>query len=354
LRHAVKEARRESLSVIPHDAGSADWDGFVAADSEATIAHVSGWQHILTEGLGIECQSFVAVDEQGGWRGVLPIARLRSRIFGHHLISMPFLNDGGPLGTETARVLLAQHALELAHGAKVKSIELRNRVPLEVSGLGSARPKVTVHLPLPATSEELWEKSFRSKLRSQIKRPIKEGMVARFGADQREPFYEVFARNMRDLGTPVHSRRFFEQIAVTLPENAIFGVVYLGDTPTAAGCGFLWKGEFEITWASSLREFNKFSPNMLLYWAFMEEVISRKATVFNFGRCTPEGPTHRFKQQWGGTDVPLPWSRWPAADTAPSEDSSSPFDLAIAAWQRLPLPVANRVGPILARQIPWF
>jgi hypothetical protein len=123
----------------------------------------------------------------------------------------------------------------------------------------------------------------------------------------------------------------------------------------AAGCGFRFRDEFEMTWASSLREFNAVAPNMLLYWRFMERTISAGARVFNFGRCTPGGGTHRFKSQWGGRDVPLPWHAWPptAASTVP-DSSSGAYALAASLWQRLPLRVANLLGPPIARRLPTF
>jgi hypothetical protein len=160
---------------------------------------------------------------------------------------------------------------------------------------------------------------------------------------------------MRDLGTPVLGRQFFEQIGLMLPEHVEFGVVYLNDEPVAAGCGFVWKDEFERTWASSLREHNRTAPNMLLYWSFMERMVQRGLRIFNFGRCTPDGGTHRFKKQWGDTrDVPLPWAQWSrrGVTATPNPDGGSVLRLATRAWSRLPLPVANALGPRLARALP--
>ena len=108
--------------------------------------------------------------------------------------------------------------------------------------------------------------------------------MARFGPEQREPFYEVFARTMRDLGTPVLPRGLFERVSETFADLVVFGVVYRGEQPLAAGCGFAWREEFELTWAGSLRESRSIAANMLLYWSFMEHVIGRGARVFNFGR----------------------------------------------------------------------
>ncbi|HKG95749.1 MAG TPA: GNAT family N-acetyltransferase, partial [Gemmatimonadaceae bacterium] len=264
---------------------------------------------------------------------------------------------GSPsLGTPAARAALAAWAAEEAKRSRLKLLELRTRegdAEAAAGGsLGVSERKVTVLLDMAGTPELLF-KQFPSKLRSQIRRPQKEGMELRVGAEQVGAFYEVFARNMRDLGTPVLPRAMFERIARVFGERALFAVVYHEGVPVAGGCGFVWADEFEITWASSLREHNAKSPNMLLYWGLMEHLVGRGARVFNFGRCTPGGPTHKFKLQWGGRDVPLPWLQWsPNTVSATPNPDAGAFGLAVRAWQRLPMPVANAVGPFLARQIP--
>jgi FemAB-related protein (PEP-CTERM system-associated) len=332
------------------DAGDA-WDQFVGDSEGATFCHLSAWREILYDALGHDSHYLIARDEAGAWEGVLPLVRVRSRIFGDYLLSMPFLNDGGPLGNGVAQARLAAHALEMARRFNVKLLELRMRAA-QPTALTPVRRKVTVMMPLPATADALMS-MFPSKLRSQIRRPLREGMRVAFGAEQRAPFYEVFARNMRDLGTPVLPRRFFDAIAAQLPAEVTFGCVYYGDQPVAAGCGFLYNGEFEITWASSLREHNQRAPNMLLYWSMMQHVIEHGARVWNFGRCTPGGGTHRFKLQWGGSTLELPWQHWsrPGASGPPTADGGV-FELATRVWSRLPLPIANHVGPLLSRGLP--
>ena len=339
------------LAIAPVEGEGERWDRFVAAYG-GTFCHLSAWREVMREALGHACHYLAAEDEAGEWQGVLPLVEVRSRLLGSYLLSMPFLNDGGPLGTLAARHALAEHAGRLASKQRVDLLELRTRDALSAP-LRAVQRKISVHLPLPETAAELWDSGFRSKLRSQIRRPIREGMELRFGSEQCGAFYEVFARNMRDLGTPVLPRCFFDAIARALPEQAIFGAVYHHGRAVAAGCGFLWQGEFEITWASSLREFNHLSPNMLLYWGFIEHVIGRGARLFNFGRCTPGGSTHRFKLQWGGVEVPLPWLQWSAREVSAPPTADRPlFQLATRIWQRMPLPVANAVGPVLARLLP--
>ncbi len=212
--------------------------------------------------------------------------------------------------------------------------------------------KITVLLDLPESSEEQWT-ALPAKLRSQVRRPLKEGMVARFGRAELTSFYEVFARHMRDLGTPVLPRSLFEQMAVHLSDAVRFGCVYHDGRPVAGACGFRWADEFEITWASSLRSYSRQAPNMLLYWAHIERAIEEGCGVFNFGRCTPGSGTHRFKLQWGGREQRLHWyqGREGRVLKTPSPDDPA-YAWGPRIWRHLPVSVANRIGPRLVKYIP--
>jgi FemAB-related protein (PEP-CTERM system-associated) len=326
------------------------WDAFVGGCRSSSFCHLAGWRAILEDVMGHETYYLTARLEDGRLEGVLPLVRVRSRLFGHYLISMPFLNYGGPLGNETSRAQLCSQALSLARRLNVDLLEVRSR-DVSPPGMNPAARKITILLPLPATPEQLWEEGFRSKLRNKIKRPINHGMEVRFGAAELTPFYEIFARNMRDLGTPVLPRRWFEAIETNFRDQVIFAAVYWRDAPVAAGCGFLWQKEFELTWSSALREHNSRHPNMLLCWALMQETIKRGADCFNFGRSTPDSSTHHFKEQWGGRDVPLPWGSWGRRATPPSPTSAK-YRIARGVWSRLPIYLSKRIGPTLARQLP--
>jgi FemAB-related protein (PEP-CTERM system-associated) len=329
-----------------------DWDAFVASDSDATFCHSSAWRHVLADVLGHECEFLVARSADGEIRGALPLTWVRAGPLGHFGVSQPFLNYGGPIGSPTARSELAHAAARAAAERGVALLELRSRLDTECD-LSLTHRKVAVVLPLPSDSETLWNDGLRSKVRSQVRRPRKAGMTARLGTDQLEAFYRVFAENMRDLGTPVLPIGFFRRIVEVFGDRVELCVVRADDVPVAAGLGFVEGGEFEITWASSLREYSREAPNMLLYWALMERMIERGVKAFNFGRTTPDSGTHRFKKQWGGEDVPLPWRQWSpdGVDATPNADRPL-LSRASAIWSRLPLPVANRLGPVLARRLP--
>ena len=332
-------------------ASAGEWDAFVRSRNEGTFCHLYGWRSIMEELLGHEVRYLAARNEDCAIVGVLPLVRVRSRLFGDYMVSMPFLNDGGPIGDPDAVRFLAGHAEALARRSGVDLLELRSRNDIP-GDLETSDRKVTVLLDLPEDPEVLW-KGFRSKVRSQIRRPLKEGMETRIGIDQILPFYDVYARHMRDLGTPVLPLAFFLRALHLFEDHLVLAAVYHEGEPVAAGAGFVHGDEFEITWAAALREHNRLAPNMLLYWRLMEEMCRRGLKTFNFGRCTPGGGTHRFKLQWGGYDLPLPWAQWSprSLDATPSPDAAR-YRLATRAWQNLPLVVTNRLGPWLARRIP--
>ncbi|MEO8140995.1 MAG: GNAT family N-acetyltransferase, partial [Gemmatimonadota bacterium] len=268
-----------SLTTARFSGPPAEWDGFVRAQPGWTHFHLYGWRRIFERVFGHECIYFAARDEAGRLAGVLPLVRVRSLLFGHYLVSMPAVNYGGPLGTAAAVQALVASAVELARNDGVKLLELRSRQELPLD-LPVSHRKVTVVLDLPQGDPAKLMKSFDAKLRSQVRRPQKEGITFRFGPDQVGPFFEVFARHMRDLGTPTQSKRLFETIAEVFPD-AWFGCAWLGDQPIAGGAGFVWGSEFEMTWASSLYSFNRLSPNMGLYYAFMERAMQEGITLFN-------------------------------------------------------------------------
>ena len=123
-------------------------------------------------------------------------------------------------------------------------------------------------------------------------------------------FYKVFSENMRDLGSPVHSQEFFSLIFKYLGVNTKIGIVYHYDIPVAGGIIIIFRDTIEIPWASSLREYNRLSPNMLLYWSFLEFAGNKGFKFFDFGRSTINSGTFRFKKQWGARSENLVWYKF--------------------------------------------
>ena len=329
-----------------------EWDAFVQRQAGFTHFHLHGWKTVIEHVFGHECIYLAARNDAGAITGVLPLVRVKSLLFGHYLVSMPFLNYGGPLGDELAVHALTDQGVRLAVEGGARLLEFRSRVPLRID-LPVSHRKITVVLDIPGPGEALW-KTLPSKLRSQVRRPQKEGVEVRFGPDQVAPFFSVFARHMRDLGTPTQPQRLFEVIGEVFGDTVWFACAWLKERPIACGAGFTWAGEFEMTWASALAEYGKLAPNMGLYWAFMERAAGAGLKLFNFGRCTPGSGTHRFKLQWGGRDEALYWYQHsPAGGTAatPSPDDGA-YAWGPRIWKKLPVPLATALGPKIVKFIP--
>jgi FemAB-related protein (PEP-CTERM system-associated) len=360
-----------SAEVVVRLAGEADeerWDAYALGHPLAEKYHLWGWRRVIGKTFG-HPTPYLLAERAGAVAGVLPLAHLKSRVFGNLLVSLPFFNYGGILAdSQAAGVALFEWALGLAAELRADQLELRHIEPLPwfqerfndlASRNGASghfltrRHKVTMRLALPASPELLWA-GLRSKLRSQVRRPLKEGCTARVGGAELAPdFYRVFARNMRDLGTPVYSRALFENVLAEFPAHARIAAVYHGGQPVAAGLVVGFKGILEVPWASSLRSHNHLAPNMLLYWTMLEFACQAGYQCFDFGRSSQGGSTCRFKEQWGASPQELNWHTWNATDVARDvSPQNGKFRLAISLWQRLPLPIANGLGPGLVKYIP--
>lgn len=330
-----------------------EWDAFVAAHSDGTVDHLWGWRDVIASALGHESEYLVA-RRDGAIAGVLPLVLVRSRLFGRSVVSLPFLNYGGMLAADPdAASALVDAARETAIRFRASHVELRHR-QRQCPDLPCRRHKLAMTMALPGTADALWT-SLDRKVRNQVRKAQKEALdVVSGGADLVHDFYDVFARNMRDLGTPVYPRALFEQTLRAFPDRARIFVVRHQGRPAAAGIGIALRDTVLNPWASSIRELRRLNPNMLLYWSMLEWAIERGAATFDFGRSSPESGTHQFKLQWGATEAPLCWeylllSRAEAPDQGPTNPK---FQRAIRAWQSLPLAIANVVGPRVARHLP--
>jgi len=327
---------------------------------------------VIRDTYGHPFYNLVAEDQEKGEglgiRGLLPLVHIKSIFFGNTLVSMPFLNYGGMLADdENTEMLLLEEAIRLGRYLRAKNIELRQTHPISwANGQGVVAAgetkisapmthKVRMLLDLPESSAKLFE-SFKSKLRSQIRKPQKEGLVAFIGGiELLDDYYHVFSINMRDLGSPVHSRKLFENILKEFSNSVRLGIIKHNENPTAAGLIFCFRDLAEIIWASSIRKYNHLSPNMLLYWSLLEHLTDAGYRYFDFGRSTPDEGTYKFKEQWGAKPTPLQWynisPNGTPADQGKYIVGGKLRQRGEMIWQKLPLALANVLGPIIRGRI---
>lgn len=328
--------------------------GYIDRRETASVYHDYGWMQVIEESFRQRCFYLVCEKSDGGIGGVLPLVHLKSLWFGNLLVSLPYFNYGGVCADDAAiQGKLVDEAIRIAEGLGAGHIEFRQESPLN-RGFASKGTKISMRLPLPGGADALWE-SFPSKLRSQVRKPQKEGLTARISRQEGlDAFYEIFSVNMRDLGTPVYPKRFFRSILDRFPANTWICTVFSGTVPMASGFLVGFKKRLEIPWASSIRKYNPLAPNMLLYWSCLRFACERGFEVFDFGRSTAEESTYRFKEQWGARPRPMNWEYWLRDGGAPPEihPGNPKYRLAIAAWKKLPLSVSRVLGPRIVRNIP--
>ena len=213
--------------------------------------------------------------------------------------------------------------------------------------------KTRMLLNLPESSEELM-KSFKSKLRSQIKKPVKEGLKSKIGGlELIDDFHEVFLVNMRDLGSPVHSKKLIQNVIEEFSEKAKIVIVYKEAQPIACSLFVAFEDTLENPWASALRKYSRLSPNMLLYWTMLEYACDNGFKYFDFGRSSPDEGTYKFKKQWGAKPFPLHWQYISLDGKSIEKEISekSKFDKAIGYWKKLPVVITRLVGPSIRKHI---
>lgn len=335
----------------------ADWDPFVRARPQASVYLLSGWALLAREVFGHRAYFIEARGPDRELLGVLPLVLQKSVVFGSFLTSMPFFNYGGALADSDAVVAaLMERARALAQQLKCRYLEFRD-VTERPGTWRVRRDKVSMILALPADVAAL-SKQLGSKLRSQVKRAERENPSVRSGgAELLDAFYEVFCRTMRDLGTPVYPKRFFAAILARFPAECLLLVVDRAGQPAAAAFLVIADGKAEIPWAACREDAKGAGFNMRLYWEVLSAVIERGCRQFDFGRSTLDSGTYKFKRQWGAEPLQLHWHRWERGATNNDEvhpdTESKLMQTATNVWKRLPLSVANTLGPLVSPSLPW-
>ena len=266
---------------------------------------------------------------------------------------MPFLDTGGIVAVHRdAERALFEAALERTRALGARSLELRTLGAGEAS-IGE-HGRVDLVLGLETNEDAQW-RALRAKVRNQTRKAEKEGLVLAGDAEaDLSAFYRPFLRNMRDLGSPVHSRRFFAAAAEAFGANLRFIVTRDGDRPVGGLVAIQFGDTVTVPWASALREERRRCPNNQIYWEALRWAIQRGAASFDFGRSPRGGGTHRFKVGWGAKERPLEWARFAPDGTElawRAVGDSALLRRMSGVWSRLPVGLTGVVGPWLRGRI---
>lgn len=326
------------------------WDAYIHAIPDGTVCHLYGWREVIEHAYGHRT-FYLAATEHGHIRGVLPLVLMRSRLFGRHLVSMPYMDYGGIVtdAGPDVKAALIKAAVEIARTHRA-TLSLRCATDHDLD-LPLWLDKLTMLIDLGTNEEDLW-KRLPSERRNRIRKGYKQDVTASFhGAEAIDAFYNVWAVNMRDLGSPVHSRRFFQAMFAALPNYLrIILVQHQGETIGAACCLF-YKNIITIPgWISSLRSHFRLCPNQVLHWELMRFGIANGYQTLDLGRSTKDTGTFEAKRQWHANPSQLYWYYYPEAP--PPEGEQSKLSRQAALWQRLPITLANTIGPVIRRKLP--
>src|ERR1017187_5067119 len=328
------------------------WDAYVDSAAPESLYHRWVWRDVIEETFGHQPYYLTAV-EDGAIRGILPLVSIRSRLFGNSLVSIPFFNYGGVVAdTDPIREDLLAAAADLGRELGVRRIELRQGDECPMSWAGASH-KVTMEIHLPATIDDYCNQ-LSPRRRKKIRYGLRRGLRAEWGGLEAVPmFYKIFSTNMRNLGTPVYPSAFFENQMRRLRGTTRILSLWDGAKPVAASFVTAHRDTLELPWAASLPESRKKEAPMIMYWALIEKAIEEGRRKVDLGRCSPGGGTYDFKRHWNPVERPLHWYYWPAGSTSIRQlrPDNPKFRLAIKVWKRLPLVVANGLGPRLVRSI---
>lgn len=329
-------------------------DSYLAACSQATPYHHIQWLLAVKKAYGFDFEYLVA-EKDLQIEGVLPVCRFRSITGKQSLCALPFCDVGGVVANSDAiREKLIAFAVERGEQLQAMPLQLRQRQNVVADGVDMVDRKVSMLLELPESADVLLA-GFKSKLRSQIKKAEKNGLVFDFSNDEKsiEDFFYVFCRNMHLLGSPTHSIKWFHALRESYQENLLVGRVWSEGQIVGAGILLFSGNNVSIPWASTLRDYNRLAPNMLLYWNLLRVSCDRGCKQFDFGRSTYAEGTYNFKKQWGAKPVLLDWQILDAqgvvAETSGNKGRAR--EIVENVWRKLPLSLVNSIGPRLRRHI---
>jgi FemAB-related protein (PEP-CTERM system-associated) len=335
------------------------WDAFVRATPQATFFHLSAWQRILTEIFGHRTHYlYIERDDTRDILAILPLAEVKSLLFGHALTALPFCVYGGIAAAADnnnlaaqAQAILETEADALARRLGVQHLEYRNLTPRHPDW-----PQQNLYVTFrkeihPDPDANLL--AIPRKQRAMVRKGIKNGLIGHLD-DNLDRFFPVYADNVLRHGTPALPKRYFERLRAEFgPDCEILTVTEPDGQVLSSVLTFYFRDEILPYYAGDYPRARELAANDFKYWELMRRACERGCTLFDYGRSKiGTGPWH-FKKNWGCEPQPLAYEyRLYKRDNIPQNNPMNPkYRLFIAAWKRLPVSVANTLGPYIVRSL---
>lgn len=329
-----------------------EWDRFVQSEESGTLFHLCAWHRVIERVMGHRCIRLVA-SREGRISGVFPISHVRSRLFGDCLISSPLAVYGGICaGDQDSYFSLLSTAGDLAKSLNVKYLEMRNASENFRSNLPGRDLYVTFTQDLTCGAERLLQGLPRDT-RYMIRKSMKAGLdwTEDLSIDE---FYEIYARSVHRLGTPVFSKQLFVALREEFPNHCRLFGVRKGKRAIAGVLCFYYKDQVLPYYGGALAEFNRDAPNNFMYWNLIAQSCREGLRQFDFGRSKRGTGSFQFKSTWSMEVRNLPYRyQLVGARAVPEMSPVDPkFQLPVAIWKRLPFSWTKRLGPMMIRRIP--
>ena len=336
----------------PKDAdGARRWDEFVFACAGATFFHRAGWQRLVTEVFGHNTYFFWA-EEDGVVRGVLPLAHVNSWLFGNSLVALPFAVYGGVAADgDDAGTMLEEHAKTLALQLKVDHLEFRNVEPRH-NDWPTQNLYVTFRKML-LPDEEANMLAIPRKQRAMVRKGIKNGLVSTIDQDV-ERFFPLYADNVHRHGTPAMPKRYFKALLDEFGRDCeVLTVTSTDGRLLSSVMSFYFRDEVLPYYAGDDESARDLAANDFKYWELMRRACARGLKVFDYGRSKQGTGSFAFKKNWGFVPTPLHYEYCLyKRDAIPQNNpSNAKYKLMIEAWRRMPIGLANWLGPFIVRNL---
>jgi FemAB-related protein (PEP-CTERM system-associated) len=335
------------------DAGAPAWDAFVRSRPEGTFFHLAAWRHIIERAFSHHTHYLLA-ERDGAIAGILPLAQVKTRLFGNALVSVPFCVYGGPLAadSETA-IALAEHAAELMRRLTVPVLEFRCREPEPWLDTAEwpARPDLYVTFRKAfGDDDEANLKAIPRKQRAMVRKGIDRGLRSVVDTTPGR-LHSIYAESVRNLGTPVFARRYFRLLLELFRESTDIVTILDGEQAIASVLNFYFRDEVLPYYGGGRAVARDRYGNDFLYWEVMRRAAARGFRLFDFGRSKVGTGAFSFKKNWGFSPAPLHYRfrLAPGAQIPDLNPLNPKYRMLIAAWKRLPLPIANAIGPHIVR-----
>jgi len=330
---------------------AARWEAFVLKCPEATFFHRIGWKEILEQVLHHRCHYLLA-ERDSQIVGVLPLAEVKSFLFGHALVSLPFAAYGGVAADDPEVVsVLHEAAVWTARGLGVSHLELRDRARKEPSW-----PQQDLYVTFRKEIQPEVEANMLAiprKQRAMVRKGIQRGLVSEIDQDVGR-FFDVYSDNVHRHGTPALSKRYFEALARVFGRDCeVLTVVSPQGKPVSSVLSFYFRDEVLAYYGGDLTDARDLAANDFKYWELMRRACERGYRIFDYGRSKRDTGPFDFKKNWGFEPQQLAYEyKLLRRDSIPQNNPSNPkFQAFIAAWRRLPRPVANTLGPWIVRSL---